>query len=301
MHLTWRLRNAEPRLLCQRPPTMGSELMSLSDLAHLYGLPAEVLRDELSTRGARVRLVRGEENYAVSAPLFGAEELRALRRRARELRLAIRTSRNWVAGFPELVAEWHPTKNVDLFPDQVSFGSHRRIWWLCAKGPDHEWTATPNKRIGSNRGCPFCAGQKVSITNSLATLNPAVAEEWHPTRNGTLTARDVTAAAQRLVWWQCRKDTEHEWRCAPADRFGCPFCDGKRTDTKRSLAVVYPELVGEWDSTLNGDVTPDSVLPGSKRRIWWRCSKDPAHVWIAQIKHRARRGQGCPMCAKNRR
>jgi hypothetical protein len=279
---------------------MSSELMSLSDLAHLYGVPPEVLRDELAVRNVRARVLRGEEHYAVGAPLFDVKTLRAMRRRARELRLAVRTSRNWVAGYPNLVAEWHPTRNIDLFPDEVSFGSHRRIWWQCPKGPDHEWVATPNKRTGSNRGCPFCAGQQVSITNSLATIDPNLAREWHPTRNGKLTAGDVTSASQRAVWWRCSKDEDHEWRCAPADRFGCPLCSGKRTDPKRNLAAVHPELVREWDRALNGDLAPEDVLPGSKRRVWWRCSKDPSHLWLAQIKHRARRGQGCPTCAKNR-
>ncbi|MGZ7033155.1 MAG: zinc-ribbon domain-containing protein, partial [Thermoanaerobaculia bacterium] len=280
---------------------MAPPLISLSDLAHLYGVPPDLLRDELALRKVRARPVRGEDHFAVPGPLFGAEELRALRRRAREMRMGIRTSRNWVAGYPELVAEWHPTKNIDLFPDEVSFGSHRRIWWRCPKGSDHEWIATPNKRTGSHRGCPFCAGQRVSVTNSLATTNPGLAGEWHSSKNGKLTPRDVTAASQRVVWWKCARDAEHEWRCAPADRFGCPYCDGKLTDAKRSLAALHPELAGEWDRTLNGALVPEDVLPGSKRRVWWRCARDPEHAWITCVKHRARRGQGCPHCAKSRR
>ena len=30
--------------------------------------------------------------------------------------------------FPDLAKEWHPTKNGDLTPDQVLWGSNRRVW-----------------------------------------------------------------------------------------------------------------------------------------------------------------------------
>jgi hypothetical protein len=32
---------------------------------------------------------------------------------------------------PELVAAWHPTKNKPLTPEDVSFGSHRTVWWIA--------------------------------------------------------------------------------------------------------------------------------------------------------------------------
>jgi hypothetical protein len=38
---------------------------------------------------------------------------------------------------PSLVKEWHPTKNVQLKPYDVTPGSGKRIWWICQKG--HEW------------------------------------------------------------------------------------------------------------------------------------------------------------------
>lgn len=29
---------------------------------------------------------------------------------------------------PKLAAEWHPTKNGDLSPDQVTAGSGKKVW-----------------------------------------------------------------------------------------------------------------------------------------------------------------------------
>ncbi|MAR31762.1 MAG: hypothetical protein CL884_06105, partial [Dehalococcoidia bacterium] len=30
---------------------------------------------------------------------------------------------------PELIAEWHPTKNADLTPHDVAVSSGKRVWW----------------------------------------------------------------------------------------------------------------------------------------------------------------------------
>jgi len=55
--------------------------------------------------------------------------------------------------YPELATEWHPTKNGNLTPSDVVAGSHKKVWWKCAKGPDHEWEAALRNRTGLNRGC----------------------------------------------------------------------------------------------------------------------------------------------------
>ena len=84
---------------------------------------------------------------------------------------------------PEAAAQWHRTKNGNATPADVVAGSHNIAWWRCPKGPDHEWEARIYDRSGSC-GCPFCAGKRVSVTNSFANLRPDLAAEWHPTKNG---------------------------------------------------------------------------------------------------------------------
>ena len=54
---------------------------------------------------------------------------------------------------PVLAEEWHPTKNGELFPNNVSFKSHLKVWWKCKK--DHEWEAVVSSRTSGN-GCPIC-------------------------------------------------------------------------------------------------------------------------------------------------
>lgn len=60
---------------------------------------------------------------------------------------------------PKLAAEWHPTKNGDLFPTMVSSGSHKKAWWICKNG--HEWQAEIANRNAGN-GCPICRKTKAN-------------------------------------------------------------------------------------------------------------------------------------------
>ncbi|MBF0217854.1 MAG: zinc-ribbon domain-containing protein [Candidatus Omnitrophica bacterium] len=51
--------------------------------------------------------------------------------------------------------------------------------------------------------------KKTKPKNNLLLVNPSLAKEWHPTKNGKLTPKDVTPGSDRKVWWQCKKG--HEW------------------------------------------------------------------------------------------
>ena len=61
------------------------------------------------------------------------------------------------AKYPELAAQWHPSKNGSLSPDNVTPGSSRNVWWQCAVC-GHEWQARIWSRV-AGRGCPKCAGK----------------------------------------------------------------------------------------------------------------------------------------------
>lgn len=52
--------------------------------------------------------------------------------------------------YPEIAAEadgWDPSK--------IAVGSSKKLKWKCSEG--HNWSTTPNSRIGQGAGCPSCA------------------------------------------------------------------------------------------------------------------------------------------------
>jgi hypothetical protein len=80
------------------------------------------------------------------------------RARQRQAMLAVASrEQSVVARRPDLVAEWHPTRNGDLDPFSVKPASEQKIWWRCADCAT-EWQATPGSRSRSpHGGCRRCA------------------------------------------------------------------------------------------------------------------------------------------------
>ncbi len=120
--------------------------------------------------------------------------------------------------------------------------------------------------------------------------------QWHPDKNGDLTPEEIAGGSQRKVWW--RFERGHEWMGQPYDRTkrgtGCPYCAGKRILPGMDLASVYPHLADQWKPQRNGELGSDAVLPGSRRSVWWECSK--GHEWRAMIDSWVK-GHGCLICA----
>lgn len=56
--------------------------------------------------------------------------------------------------FPNISKEWNFTKNKTLIPENISFGSNKRVWWKCLTC-GYEWMTSPLHRSwGTN--CPNC-------------------------------------------------------------------------------------------------------------------------------------------------
>ena len=199
--------------------------------------------------------------------------------------------------YPEVATQWHPTLNRGLDLSAITAKSHKKVWWKCAAGPDHEWIAPVANRT-SGRGCPFCSGRAVTRSNSLAVLYPEIASEWHPQKNGQLTPYDISPGSSVKIWWQCKKFSDHVWDAPTKARVkggGCSFCSGKRVSVSNSLATKYPELAAEWHASRNGSLTPQDVVAGGAKRYWWQCQKFSDHSWSATIHNRIK-GSGCGVC-----
>ena len=193
-----------------------------------------------------------------------------------------------------LLTQWDSEKN-DKSPKEVSHGSHYNAWWRCDKG--HEWQAVVYSR-GAGQKCPYCVSKRVLVgENDLASQNPELIAQWHPTRNGKLTPADVLAGSHRLVWWVCEKG--HEWQATVKSRAngtGCPVCANRTLlPGVNDLATVYPQVAAQWHPTRNGELTPSMIMCGSFKKAWWICEK--GHEWEATVSSRVSNGVGCPVCA----
>ena len=134
----------------------------------------------------------------------------------------------------DLAAQWDTARNGALTPEMVTPASNRKVWWRCEKG--HSYQAVIASRANGS-GCPYCTNKKILAGfNDLATLEPAIAAEWHPTLNGALTPEMVTPGSRKKVWWECA--CGHVWKAAVyprtgSQKCGCPVCAGRAAPARR--------------------------------------------------------------------
>lgn len=238
---------------------------------------------------------------------------------------------------PDIAALWDFERNAEenaknpkhpLKPSEVAIKSNKKVFWKCDEGPNHRWKAAPFSIERSGKGCPFCDGKKVSITNSLATRtfwenskdNQKIKAtwrcliEWDYSKNSPIRPEDVVFSSNETFAWRCIEHG-HRWTATVNQRTnstlnypGCPYCAGKKVSAQNALFIQCPSLAAEWDYERNNEKyrennshprTPMDVVVGSNKKIWWKCFENPSHSWEATPNERNglnRKGTGCPHC-----
>lgn len=140
----------------------------------------------------------------------------------------------------ELVKEWHPIKNNHVTLSTVNAYDNIKVWWLCEHG--HEFEATIRSRNNKKSKCPYCSHQKVMKGETdLETINPYLAREWHPSKNGNLHPSDIFPNYHKKVWWLCPYG--HEYEATPLHRHsgntGCPICSKERQTSFPEQVLFY--------------------------------------------------------------
>ena len=130
--------------------------------------------------------------------------------------------------FPELVEEWDYDKNGDITPQNIYYGSTKRVWWKCSScGCEY---ATPlSNRTKLQTKCKKCT---YSIQRgSLKEKHPELLEEWDYTKNTDLDPALISCGTAKKAWWKCSK-CGYEWFSRISHRVSgtkCPRCSHKKT------------------------------------------------------------------------
>lgn len=69
--------------------------------------------------------------------------------------------RSVAENYPQLVVDWHPTKNGDWTPENVGIASNKVIHWLCENGHETSCSAAARCAVGS---CPRCRPTNTSFS-----------------------------------------------------------------------------------------------------------------------------------------
>ena len=143
---------------------------------------------------------------------------------------------------PELITEWSE-KNLPLTPDDITFGSNKKVWWKGTCG--HEWQTSVKARSNGEK-CPICSGARVIAgINDLATLEPLLAKQW---------------------------SKKNEWEAVVKSRTinktGCPYCSHNKVLAGfNDLATLLPDIAAEW-SDRNYPLLPTQVTVFANRKAF---------------------------------
>lgn len=170
--------------------------------------------------------------------------------------------------YPDIAKEWDYEKNGNLLPTDFTAGSGKRIWWICTKG--HSYIQKIDRRTRRGNACPYCSGHRVlKGYNDLATVNPKLAGEWHPSKNGELTPCDVTSGSGKRVWWLC--PIGHEYQATIHDRntdnTQCPICNLRVQTSFPEQATffyvhkLYSDAINKYKPAFLGSMELDIYIP----------------------------------------
>ena len=160
--------------------------------------------------------------------------------------------------FPDIAAE---AKGWD--PSQVTFGTHKKLWWECQKL--HSWETTVVNRTRLGHMCPYCTNQKVLAGfNDLLHLNPLLAAQangWEPSQ--------VLAGSSKKMAWICTEG--HKWIATVDSRRagnGCPSCAVTGFDPNKS-GWLYFISHSDWEMAQIGITNDPDKRLGQHKKLGW--------------------------------
>ena len=170
----------------------------------------------------------------------------------------------------------------------------KKVWWLLpyddpntGKHFDFEWQALISNRNSGN-DCPYLNGKAVwPGFNDLATINPELAAQWHPTKNGDLKPTQITAGSRKKVWWLLSYDVpmdypvkalrgrhfDFEWQAVVNSRKnnGCPYLAMHKGEEyikqylqKNNISFNTQQKFSDLLGTGDGQLSYDFSIPNEK-------------------------------------
>lgn len=212
---------------------------------------------------------------------------------------------------------WHPNKNFDengnlITPRDVFKHSNNTYWFICPYC-NHDFDSGLDS-ITNGHWCPYCCYPPKNLCedNCDQCFNKSFAsifreKDWHKTKNGTTTPREVFKSSNNVYWFKC-PDCNHDFDSVLADitkGSWCPYCSAKKLCEdeceqcyNKSFASVNKNEY--WHRNKNFDengnlITPRDVFKNSANIYWFKCpncdhdfESSPNHITY---------GQWCPYCS----
>ena len=192
---------------------------------------------------------------------------------------------------------WIDEMNKSMTPDNMGYGSGKRVFLRCPNNPKHIFekqicgipTVTPF-------GCPYCSkGSNKKIApgeNDFFTECKEAKDMWDYEKNVNVDPTKERLTARVKYWFKCEKG--HSFQKLIRDFKRVPRCPVCRADNFQTIAS-FPHMMEQWDFEKNTDIDVNTTLAHDKRLVWWKCKKC-GYNWEAQIFTRKVSKGLCPCC-----
>ncbi len=137
--------------------------------------------------------------------------------------------------FPHLKKEYKGYLNDGRKTREITIekNSKLRLTWICSENSNHVWKARLSDRVNKKSGCPFCAGRKISSSNSLIECFPELAAEIHPHLNESIKKESLTICSTKKLFWlaKCGHVWQSQVRLRTQRGYGCPKCKRQKSNS----------------------------------------------------------------------
>lgn len=200
---------------------------------------------------------------------------------------------------PELIPQWHPSKNGSATLSQFFDNNAIRKFWWWNPECKHEWEEPIYRRKERiNDPCPVCDRRIFQPNvNDLPAYKPYVRDMWDYELNNR-NPDGIGPDSHRKVWLKCTNGFPHSFAVLASaihEDTSCLVCANKQVWLGfNDLATTNPAEAKQFHPTKNGKVTPESIVFGTHKRLWWICEKN--HEWDVRGIDRKNYSTGCPEC-----
>lgn len=134
---------------------------------------------------------------------------------------------------------------------------------------------------------------------SFADYSSELLKEIDYDKNKDFNPKKIGRSSTKKIWWKCKNGHSYYTSIGSRTRIngtGCPYCSGQKIlSGYNDLETRYPLLAKEWDYEKNYPLKPNMIMPGSGKKVWWKCKK--GHSYFKAPNSRTNLGTGCPICA----
>ena len=194
-----------------------------------------------------------------------------------------------------LAGEWDYSLNA-VTPEDISYGSIFKVWWLCSVC-GYSWQTSVNNRFLKGSGCPKCSSK--SRSNSQKLCIDFIKQGVHKLGFWEVLSEEYISAKSKLLC-KCTKCGRVHKICWDKLRLGqrCPYCMFKNFSKGRKAITPKNKLNLDFIKTnflTEGFVVTSTVYIRSNIPIDYICPSGHKHsiTW-----DNWKQGKRCFICAK---